>query len=169
ICIGWDPMVVKVVVIHESRQSILCEVENMALSLYKRIAGTKSWMLMWDFNVTLKPIKHSPGSSSLRNFNNGILKKLDRVMINEAFIKKFGQAHGEAKLVHHLSYIGEIIKTKLNMEEASNMIANVTDKEIKAAMFDIDNNKALGPDGFSSCFFKKAWEFIWKDVCNSIK
>ncbi|GJT79740.1 hypothetical protein Tco_1054082 [Tanacetum coccineum] len=55
------------------------------------------------------------------------------------------------------------------MEEASNMIVDVTDKEIKASMFDIDNKKALGPDGFSSCFFKKAWEFIRQDVCNAIK
>ncbi|GJY84653.1 RNA-directed DNA polymerase, eukaryota, reverse transcriptase zinc-binding domain protein, partial [Tanacetum coccineum] len=276
ICIGWDPMVVKVVIIHESRQRILCKVENVvskenivssivyaantrikrrelwkALSLHKRIVGTKSWMLMGDFNVTLKHIEHSAGSSfwifytwtkSLRNLNNSILKKLDRVMINESFMKEFGKAHGvflpymmsdhsrvqqakikwitdgdkniaffhstlkarrhkniietmcdengdsfegemvveqfvkhfknflgEAKLVHHLSYVAVIIKTKLNMEEASNMIVDVTDKEIKASMFDIDNKKALGPDGFSSCFFKKAWEFIRQDVCNAIK
>nr|GEZ10601.1 RNA-directed DNA polymerase, eukaryota, reverse transcriptase zinc-binding domain protein [Tanacetum cinerariifolium] len=36
-------------------------------------------------------------------------------------------------------------------------------------MFDIDNNKALGPDGFSAYFFKKAWDFIRKDVCDAIK
>nr|GEV09013.1 NAC domain-containing protein 76-like [Tanacetum cinerariifolium] len=74
----------------------------------------------------------------------------------------------EAKLVHLLNYVGEIIKTKLNMEEASNMIVDVTDQEIKATLFDIDNNKAPGPDGFSSCFFKK-WEFIGHDVCDDIK
>ncbi|GJR62548.1 putative reverse transcriptase domain-containing protein, partial [Tanacetum coccineum] len=200
ICIGWDPMVVKVVIIHESRQRILCEFENV----------------FWIFYTWTK---------SLRNLNNSILKKLNRVMINEAFMKEFGKAHGvflpymmsdhsrvvliqlkarrhknriktmcdenghsfegemvveqfvkhfknflgEAKPVHHLSYVAVIIKTKLNMEEASNMIVDVTNKEIKASMFDIENKMDLGPDGFSSCFFKKAWEFIRQDVCNAIK
>ncbi|GJR91349.1 RNA-directed DNA polymerase, eukaryota, reverse transcriptase zinc-binding domain protein [Tanacetum coccineum] len=269
IFIGWDPMVVRVMIIHESKQSILCEVENVAnkekivssfvyaantcaerrdlwrdLSIHKILADNKPWLLMGDFNVTLKPEEHSTWSSvmtndmqefhdlvnnievddicssgffytwtkSLRNPNNSILKKLDRVMIIEAFMKENGYAHGvflpymvsghspavlclsdklpkqqakikwfsdgdkntayfhrEAKPVQHLNYVGEIIKTKLDMEEACNMIVDVTDKEIKADIFDIDNNKVTGPDEFSSCFFKKAWKFIGQDVCNAIK
>nr|GEV02709.1 hypothetical protein [Tanacetum cinerariifolium] len=41
-------------------------------------------------------------------------------------------------------------------DDANEMIKDVTNKEIKDAIFDIEENKASGPDGFSSKFFKKA-------------
>ncbi|GJV15595.1 RNA-directed DNA polymerase, eukaryota, reverse transcriptase zinc-binding domain protein [Tanacetum coccineum] len=37
------------------------------------------------------------------------------------------------------------------------------------ALFDIGDNKASGPDGYSSVFFKKACNIIRKDVCEAIK
>ncbi|XP_071739739.1 uncharacterized protein [Rutidosis leptorrhynchoides] len=39
---------------------------------------------------------------------------------------------------------------------ARHMIRQVTDMEIKDAMFDIDDSKSPGPNGYSSAFFKKA-------------
>nr|GEU60523.1 hypothetical protein [Tanacetum cinerariifolium] len=43
------------------------------------------------------------------------------------------------------------------------------DEEIKAAMFGIKDDKAAGPDGFTSKFFKKAWAIIGQDVCCAIR
>nr|GEU72766.1 RNA-directed DNA polymerase, eukaryota, reverse transcriptase zinc-binding domain protein [Tanacetum cinerariifolium] len=56
-----------------------------------------------------------------------------------------------------------------NIEEAKEMVEEITEAEIKKAMFNIDNDKDLGPDGFTSCFFKKAWSIMGKDVCSAIK
>ncbi|GJX90174.1 RNA-directed DNA polymerase, eukaryota, reverse transcriptase zinc-binding domain protein [Tanacetum coccineum] len=39
----------------------------------------------------------------------------------------------------------------------------------KEAIFSIEDNKASGPDGFSSKFFKAAWMVIGNDVCAAIK
>ncbi|GJS56875.1 RNA-directed DNA polymerase, eukaryota, reverse transcriptase zinc-binding domain protein [Tanacetum coccineum] len=36
-------------------------------------------------------------------------------------------------------------------------------------MFGIDDNKALGPDGFTSKIFKKAWSVVGVDVCKAVK
>lgn len=48
------------------------------------------------------------------------------------------------------------------------MIRNVDFTEIKAAMFEIGESKAPGPDGFTSAFFKSAWNEIGNDVCKVV-
>ncbi|GJZ87804.1 3-ketoacyl-CoA synthase 11-like protein, partial [Tanacetum coccineum] len=52
---------------------------------------------------------------------------------------------------------------------ADKMVSNVTNDEIKAAMFDIGDDKTPGPDGFTSVFFKKGWSIIGEDVCNAVR
>ncbi|GKF70780.1 hypothetical protein Tco_0203837 [Tanacetum coccineum] len=47
--------------------------------------------------------------------------------------------------------LGDIVNLKFNSEEAYEMIKEVTDEEIKSALFDIDSSKAAGPDGYSAC------------------
>nr|GFA32562.1 hypothetical protein [Tanacetum cinerariifolium] len=41
--------------------------------------------------------------------------------------------------------------------------------KIKATLFDIDSSKVVGPDAFTSCFFKKAWNCIGKDIFLAVK
>ncbi|GKC04232.1 putative RNA-directed DNA polymerase, eukaryota, reverse transcriptase zinc-binding domain protein, partial [Tanacetum coccineum] len=50
----------------------------------------------------------------------------------------------------------------------ANMIRHVTNKEIKRAMFDIEDVKSLGPDGYKSAFFKKGWDVVRNDVCRAV-
>lgn len=49
------------------------------------------------------------------------------------------------------------------------MVRPVSDTEIKEAMFSIDDDKAAGPDGFTSKFFKAAWSVVSVDVCAAVK
>ncbi|GKA20014.1 RNA-directed DNA polymerase, eukaryota, reverse transcriptase zinc-binding domain protein [Tanacetum coccineum] len=61
-------------------------------------------------------------------------------------------------------------KAKLKwLTKANKMVKDVSDDEIKEAMFLIDGIKAPGPDGFSSLFFKTAWNIVGEDVCKSVK
>ncbi|GJW49094.1 hypothetical protein Tco_0090445 [Tanacetum coccineum] len=85
------------------------------------------------------------------------------------FVKHFPNFLGTNHYVINMSSLGDIVSLKLTKEEAVDMIREVNDKEIKEAIFDIDSNKVVGPDGYSSCFFKKSWEIIGKDVCKAIK
>ncbi|GKE00998.1 hypothetical protein Tco_1388981 [Tanacetum coccineum] len=56
----------------------------------------------------------------------------------------------------HVKYTLPLIKKKLAAVDAEFMVRDVCDEEIKDAMFQIEGNKAPGPDGYSSVFFKKA-------------
>jgi hypothetical protein len=49
------------------------------------------------------------------------------------------------------------------------LLAPVSQEDIRKAVFSIGNDKAPGPDGYSSFFFKQAWDIIGGDVCAAVK
>ena len=54
-------------------------------------------------------------------------------------------------------------------DQAIDLVRPMLDEEIKAALFDIGDDKAPGPDGYSSCFLKKSWSATGADVCLAVK
>ncbi|KAL2225027.1 UNVERIFIED_CONTAM: hypothetical protein Sindi_3055600, partial [Sesamum indicum] len=46
-------------------------------------------------------------------------------------------------------------------EEANQLLLPLSADDVKQAMFDIADDKAPGPDGYSSRFFKAAWPVVW--------
>ncbi|GJT76728.1 RNA-directed DNA polymerase, eukaryota, reverse transcriptase zinc-binding domain protein [Tanacetum coccineum] len=62
-----------------------------------------------------------------------------------------------------------LFRRKLSPDVADKMISSISDAEIKRSMFDIDDSKAPGPDGFTTAFFKQAWNIIWVDTYKAVK
>ncbi|KAJ0442317.1 putative RNA-directed DNA polymerase [Helianthus annuus] len=58
---------------------------------------------------------------------------------------------------------------RINVDKAEIMIRTVSDDEIKTAFFDVGDDKAPGPDGYSAAFFKKSWQIIGEEVIFAIK
>ncbi|GJS68512.1 RNA-directed DNA polymerase, eukaryota, reverse transcriptase zinc-binding domain protein [Tanacetum coccineum] len=94
--------------------------------------------------------KHCNGKDKARRLKEG---HGDREQ-NRQFVKRFEVDQDDGQL---------------SIEDATSMIRKISDEEIKNAMFQIDDNKASRPDGFSAHFFKKAWNTVGKDVCLAVQ
>ncbi|GKC15340.1 RNA-directed DNA polymerase, eukaryota, reverse transcriptase zinc-binding domain protein [Tanacetum coccineum] len=81
----------------------------------------------------------------------------------EQFVNHFKEFLSARRCTVPLEEFEGLFGTRLNEMEAADMICAISDKEIKESMFDIGENKALGPDGYSSVFFK-AWPVVGEDI-----
>nr|GEW37747.1 hypothetical protein [Tanacetum cinerariifolium] len=94
IVVGWNADKTDVMMVQNCK-----ELWNV-LNVHKSIVNNKAWVIMGDFNVTLKPTEHSNGSSSMTIDMNEFydvvnkIEKLDRIMINDSFIQQFDKANG---------------------------------------------------------------------------
>ncbi|GKE43049.1 hypothetical protein Tco_1470333 [Tanacetum coccineum] len=62
-----------------------------------------------------------------------------------------------------------LFNKKLTKREADFMVRDVSDIVVKDTIFGIGDDKAPGPDGFTTTFFKKSWDIVRRDVCKAIK
>ncbi|GJZ46112.1 RNA-directed DNA polymerase, eukaryota, reverse transcriptase zinc-binding domain protein [Tanacetum coccineum] len=83
------------------------------------------------------------------------------------FVKHFDNFLGKTDQVTRVD--DSLFINTLSSDEANNMVCDVTESEVKEAMFDIESNKASGPDGYTSEFFKRAWDVVGKEVCLAIQ
>nr|GEY25357.1 hypothetical protein [Tanacetum cinerariifolium] len=143
---------------------------NDELKLLQQKAKIK-WFSESDQNTAyfygiLKSRKHKGRIESICD-EKGVIFNGDNVA--NAFVKNFKNFLRSKHDVHPLGSVKIKFDKVLSKKEAEDMIGLVSDKEIKEAVFDIDSNKASGPDGYTSGFFKKAWHIVGKEVCLEIK
>ncbi|GJW79881.1 RNA-directed DNA polymerase, eukaryota, reverse transcriptase zinc-binding domain protein [Tanacetum coccineum] len=82
--------------------------------------------------------------------------------VAEQFVIHFQKFFGQKVAVQSLNL--NVFKSlkRISTENADHMTRSVTDAEIKNAMFDICDNKAPGPDGYTAKFYKKSMEQGWE-------
>ncbi|KAL0416023.1 UNVERIFIED_CONTAM: hypothetical protein Slati_3434200 [Sesamum latifolium] len=56
----------------------------------------------------------------------------------------------------------------ITTDEGVRLIRQVTREEVKAAFFDIAEDKAPGPDGYSAAFFKAAWPVVGEEMTQAV-
>nr|GEU85616.1 hypothetical protein [Tanacetum cinerariifolium] len=84
--------------------------------------------------------------------------------IPKLFLKHFEEFLGNAQHVKEVEDCATLFQRRLGPDVAQKMIKDITEKEIKSAMFDINDSKAIGPNGFTAAFFKKASTIVGNDV-----
>ncbi|GKC24529.1 RNA-directed DNA polymerase, eukaryota, reverse transcriptase zinc-binding domain protein [Tanacetum coccineum] len=161
------------------------------LQIYKRIVSNQAWIMIGDMNVTLNPNEHSAGSSCMTSDMNEFVNNIEmedveeeNLLFQKAKIRwlKVGDRnnayfHKVIKSRNHKNMINVVRDVMGNLyqgEYVAEQFVNhfhkeVCDEEIKEAMFQIDGNKAPGPDGLSFLFFKKAWDIVGGHVCRAVK
>jgi hypothetical protein len=64
--------------------------------------------------------------------------------------------------------ISRLYSSSISPAQQSGLEQPVTNEEIKAALFSIPDDKAPGPDGFTSLFYKKSWSIIGADFMRAV-
>ncbi|KAL0367274.1 UNVERIFIED_CONTAM: hypothetical protein Sradi_3617500 [Sesamum radiatum] len=142
-----------------------------------RIHGTR----MYGMITKLKALKHTFRAqrkirgdlSNNVHLAKGFLEKAQALFdtYKEATLLQLveiGQGGNRTSRALDLSFLRPRLKHTITLEEANALISPITTQELKEAFFDISEDSAPGPDGYTSTFFKAAWPVIGGDVCAAV-
>ncbi|GJY71047.1 uncharacterized protein Tco_0474750 [Tanacetum coccineum] len=85
-----------------------------------------------------------------------------------AFIDHYTSFLGQQGVTYPFIF-NDLFRTKLSTDAADFMVRDVSDQDIRDAIFSLGDDKSPGPDGYTAAFFKEAWDIIAQDVCNAVK
>ncbi|GJS69721.1 hypothetical protein Tco_0702562 [Tanacetum coccineum] len=133
--------------------------------LVKKLKNMKTHMnkLNWKHGNLFKSAKQlkedlKMAQKEFDRYPYGAVIKANEVCLLEKYMEA---VEDEEKLLFQMAKVEWLSK-------AMEMIKEVTDKEIKDAMFDIGDTKSPGPNGYSAMFFKKSRGIIGDNVFSLI-
>nr|GEX36847.1 hypothetical protein [Tanacetum cinerariifolium] len=113
----------------------------------------------------LRKLLHSHGN--LHDRVNALRIELDKVQTS------LDCSHMDSNLHEkEATYLNAFNEAKLDEEHFLKQKAKIeciSNEEIKSAMFDIEDDRAPGPDGYTSTFFKKSWDLVENDICIAVR
>ncbi|XP_022014453.1 uncharacterized protein LOC110913945 [Helianthus annuus] len=168
IMVGWDPSLVDVMVLAHSEQAYKEAVKDESLFLKQK--SKVEWLSLGDsnskyFHNVIKAKNHRSRIFSIRD-GGGNLR--EGVSVPQVLVDHYSNFFGHVGS-NLLQPAPDLFSNVLSVEKASNMVRQVTDDEIKLAMFSIAGNKSPGPDGYTSVFFKKSWDIVGNDICHAVR
>ena len=96
-------------------------------------------------------------------------KWLEGEAANNEFVEFFKKFLGSEYPCSDIRDHNSLFTKKLDLFHAVDMVRAVSNEEIKEALFDIEDAKSPGPDGFTSKFFKAMWSSVGDLFCKAVK
>jgi hypothetical protein len=62
----------------------------------------------------------------------------------------------------------DAVQTRVTTEMNTQLMADFTEEEIKCALDNIADLKALGPDGMAAIFYKKFWDVVGRKITDEV-
>ncbi|XP_074283514.1 uncharacterized protein LOC141608061 [Silene latifolia] len=161
----------------DPKNLLLQEDERMAGQVYRGLSEARDsfldqkakvhWLKEGDsnsqyFHSHMKERRMLNRVLSIEDMNSNMQTTLDG--IKTAFLEYYGNLLGTHKSVKKVHYPTIRNGKTVNDARACLLLQPVIPQEVKEALFSIPATKTPGPDGFSSQFFKDAYEVIRKDV-----
>ncbi|GJV09458.1 RNA-directed DNA polymerase, eukaryota, reverse transcriptase zinc-binding domain protein [Tanacetum coccineum] len=97
---------------------------------------------------------------------NGV--RMDGDSVPMAFIDHYTSFLGQQGVIYPF-ISNDLFCTKLSTDAAHFMVRDVSDQDIRDAIFSLRDDKSPGLDGYTAAFFKEPWDIIAHDVCNVVK
>ncbi|GKB79070.1 RNA-directed DNA polymerase, eukaryota, reverse transcriptase zinc-binding domain protein, partial [Tanacetum coccineum] len=135
---------------NEEDEDVLEDLNGVAMSMEGNEGRMEEGCRMFK---TVKSLKDKdPHNHDLRSAEAYLLKMYTEAMKDEEkvadqFVRHFQKFLGESRRVEQINDMESLFQCKLSNDEAEYIIREVNDEEIRKAMFQIDDNKAPGPDG----------------------
>ncbi|XP_074299117.1 uncharacterized protein LOC141630147 [Silene latifolia] len=129
------------------------------------------WMKCGDentqyFHSVIKAIRLQNKVLSIQDMRG--VTHTDPDVIEPAFVEYYIQLLGTSKKVNTIHVPVVKMGRTLTGEHVTGLLRPVSESEVKEALFSIPANKAPGPDGFSSQFFRNAYPVVGQDVVQAV-
>lgn len=89
--------------------------------------------------------------------------------IKKAAFLHFQSLYSEDKDPNQYSDLLDVIPSVISQRTKETLEAKITKEGVEKALFDMDQDKAPGPDGFSARFLQACWPIIEKDLLKMVQ
>ncbi|GJS72435.1 hypothetical protein Tco_0705276 [Tanacetum coccineum] len=151
-----------------------CIIEfNQAVLMEERFLKQKAkvqWLKEGDSNSAYfhKAVKSRVSRSRIDVVSNSEGVIFENNMVPNAFVAHYETFLGQAgdPIIFNST---NLFKVCISDQEALNMVRDISNQDIKEAIFSIGDDKSPGPDGYTAAFFKEAWNVIANDVTHAVR
>jgi hypothetical protein len=149
---------------------------SKALTEENKMAKQKSkheWQLNGDKNSATfhKRLKIEQSSTNIFSILDIHGQPCDsQVSIQDAFMEYFQHNLGKPQIPSiFLHQFAQYQLPKIPDDMYTDLVKEISDDEIKHAIFGLNSNSSPGPDGYNAHFFKITWDIIGRDFVKAIK